>query len=261
MGDTWALRWIHSDDRGIGPAVVAGYARAKNGPWSAADEATRADFRALLVGVIATMALAGPVPPVVEGKQIIVSVHPSSRDDDFLWQRSLARGISAFIGGSKPDLPFGSYTVTTKGGTKGVVTPNAAFLWVEAVVVLGIVGIVAAYNYLIVSQDNELESLRIASDHKKQELAAELAAAAEVVEKHKIEEAKRGLSLPYSEGELAQMSSLDKAVERTTGWAPPPMKTTPDITGITEAIPGAIKQATPDTTLIFLALGALYLLK
>lgn len=228
-----------------------GIARAKAENWTTDDDSRR-DLRALLVAVLMAAAWLGPTkprrmvpqPPSPEYTDIIV--RPAERPDDKDWQDALTKGLTAFVLRNRPAPPelVGNTIITTRAGEAGLVTnalnTSAIGAWGAAAVV-GVAGVVGAVLYGWLSQKNEIAYVGLEADTKAKQTAAELATAAEVIERHKAREEREGRSLPYDQEELRFLDTLNASIESLTHWKAPPPKTLPPVGPIGEKVGGAVE--------------------
>jgi hypothetical protein len=243
MADPPVLRWLHRSEIPLGEAVASGMARAKSGFSGPLDTSSaRGEFRGFLVGMLHAMALAGSEPPRQQGEDTIITIRPSARTDDKEWQGAFLRGVSALATGGKArtvaELPKveGTKTYATKGGDAGEapIAPNpnvAAFAFWGFAAVVTCAGILSTLVYGLVSQTNELEYTKIATDQNQKQLVTLMSEARDVFTKHKEEEASKGTSIAYSQAELQYLEALNAGIKVTAEKAPKiePPKTLPPV--------------------------------
>lgn len=251
------LRWTHESGEtsslGLEHDIARAFARAKAENWATDDESRR-DLRALLVAVLMAAAWLGPTkprrmvpqPPSPEYTDIIL--RPAQREDDKDWQDALTKGLTAFVLRNRPAPPelVGNTIITTRAGEEGLVTNalnTSAFGAWGAAAVVGVAGVVGAVLYGWLSQKNEIAYVGLEADTKAKQTAAELATAAEVIERHKAREEREGRSLPYDQEELRFLDTLNASIETLTHWKAPPPKTLPNVTEVSKGIGNAIDNA------------------
>lgn len=251
-----AVRWYHSDPRGMSAAMTDAFARARRGEWST-DDASLADYRALVLGALGTSANLGPRPvsrPAEDGSAVI-SLARADRPDRRAWQDALGFGALTLIAGpdkGDPQKFFGrvrvdDMTIWTEGGipAHGRLATDAALAWVAAFAIAGLwlagVGLVAHATAWMHAQDVELANNELATSHKQQALAASLAAATEVVDRHLQREAETQATIPWDPQELRLFDSLMANVREASGWTPPPLETVKSGNGLVDAFGRAVR--------------------
>lgn len=257
------LTWIHSDPRTLPVAIEAGLSRAQTGPWTD-DAAAQADFRGLLLGACFMLAELGPTRPGLVNGSVSLTIASATRADDLDWQTALGRAVGALALKQQAPIPTGSVTYTTKAGDPGV-EPLATGQWwayaIAATAVVACTGILAHYLAQIVSQENEIKAVKLATDGNQAQLASALATATQTLQAHKDAEEKAGASLPYDQKENQLLDTLNAAIEKSAGWKAPPLKSIPDPDIIPKGIAGATDKI-GDAALVLAALvGASFLLK
>lgn len=246
------LTWIHSDPRGLEPAMRDAFARAQGRAWRD-DEASVADLRALLVYVLSTAGELGPNPPrtvqLASGAvwSIPVTAQPV-RDDHAGMAAGLLMGLFPLLGvrglHSSPKLGE-SVRVETQGGSlPSGPTPDRDFTGRDAaalpalayVAMIAVGGAVSTAMALYFSQTNELKASEIVSSESVQKHAATLASLSSLVDAHVQRERSEGRTIPWEGPELELFDMLRKSTLALSEVQSPDLKTLPDVQAISESV-------------------------
>lgn len=244
-----ALRWTHTDSRGIETAVNAGIARGKAGQFD--DPGAVADLRGLVVGAFALYDVLSRIIDVDTAKIMQIGVRsPDDFGDENRHELALcgpralmaAATLAAKIAPSTGENMFTS-AMTVDGGPPTDMTVHpvdgggtaVGFGWPAAVVV--IVGIAGAV-YLGERALDIYNAHALRDDNIKAMIAA-AAKAVEVAKNHAEVEATAGKPVPLNSAEVAVVSALNKQVETTAKanditLQPKPSSIFPDTTKIVD---------------------------
>ncbi len=123
------------------------------------------------------------------------------------------------------------------GETGFAISGTVAIVIIVAGLIAG--GLVYANN----AQNAEVRMRQIEADQKSTALRLQLAAAADIADKHHAKEKAAGSTLPYDVAEMRTLEALQGGIRDVTGWTPQPPVSIPDLSGVSRATAGAIKSA------------------
>lgn len=273
-----SITWTHTDTRGIVPATQAAYARAVGLHWTR-DDASVQDQRALVLYALIGSAALSAAPPLVENGALTVKtgVRAGSTDSQD-WQRALIWGVVYLLGVSKADIDAGRMNLSTKVRVEtedgalpsGPVEDTGVFPWIAAIAIVSATTALAGVIALWLSQRNEIDATKIASDERVAKHAAALAEASSIVDAHVQAEQAAGATLPWDTEQVKYLDALKSSIVELQKTPETDLKSVPDLKAVSGAVAGAVTDTgTAIKTAgaaagggfgIVLALGVLYLL-
>lgn len=221
------LTWIHSDPRGMANAENSAFLRAASMRWTP-DADSVADLRALVVSCFSNVSALGPTPPLVQDGSLVVYPNRSKGDTSAqAWQDAVMAGVAVLLGnpGTKYSLDS-SVRIQTQGGA----TPaplETGFPFLGAVVLVAVVGAIAAVVVDWLDQSNQIEAIKISTDAHVAEHAATLASANQIIDAHLSREHVSGQSIPWDAQELEQLERLRNSTRTLTEWKAPELRPGP----------------------------------
>ncbi len=265
------LQWTHYDSSGDLDAVARrGWVVAKARAWKQTPE-HQAMFRAWLLSILAQVADLGPSPvressgegAVGMARTFVIepTLSPDPARSD--WQRMLTYGIAALVPGFRtttsggkvswtgPSIPDGKVVhIVTHDGDPPQVVDTAQIGVVEGFVVVGVALALGAAVAWIASQVAEVTATALATDANKQKLVASMTTSAELVEAHRAAELQAGHDLPYDDQEIALLQSLRESIKAAASWEPPPLRSVPNVRGVTDAAADATRKVGEATSYV-----------
>ncbi|HMG13314.1 MAG TPA: hypothetical protein VK571_09070 [Gemmatimonadaceae bacterium] len=244
------ITWVHTDTRGIQAATAAAYARAVQGRWTR-DEDSVQDQRALVLYACMSSAALSPAPPALENNAVIVrpgtrASSPDAQD----WQTTLIWGVVYLLGVSKQDIDAGRMNLTARakvetedGAMPAGPYPDTGFPFLAVVAIVSATTALAGVLALWLSQRNEIDATRIASDERVQKHAQALAEASSVVDAHIQAEKASGQTLPWDTEQVKYLDELKSSIRELAKTPDPPMKSVPDLGAVSGAVAGAVTDA------------------
>src|SRR6185436_4965115 len=242
------ITWIHTDTRGLQAATSAAYARAVQKRWTRDDDSVQ-DQRALVIYALMASAAMSPAPPVVENNALMIRTGTRAASTDSQdWQRALVWGVVYLLGVSQQDVASGRMNLTArvKVETEDGATPSGPypdtgiFPWFAVVAVVSATTALAGVLTLWLSQRNEIEATKIASDERVQKHAAALAEATSVVDAHLQAERAAGQTLPWEAEQVKYLDTLKASIAELAKTPDAPLKSVPDLAAVSHAAAGAV---------------------
>lgn len=266
----------HDTSGNLHDVAVRAFAVAKSQDWPAdVDEGNRL-FRAWLLTQLATMANLGPRPVglVLEGDhrydvisselgpggRYEIDVRPSERADNLEMQVAIATGLAGIVASMNATvadpkgiaflrsrlIPDGQLVrIKTDDGGPAVILPQVGGAGlaqtgqigvVEGVVIVAVVGIIAATVGWISSQIAEVTSVGLQQHGKTTQAVAAMTDATEMLEKHQADEQAAGHDMSYDAEQIELLKTLRETIKGTTGWTAPDLKSVPDVKGAVDKI-------------------------
>jgi hypothetical protein len=274
---TGGITWIHTDTRGIQAATAAAYARAVQHRWTR-DEDSVQDQRALVLYALMACTALSPDPPVLENGSVAVRMGTrASSTDSQDWQRALVWGVVYLLGVTKADIDAGRMNLSVRvrvetedGALPAGPTADTGFPFLAVVAIVTATTALAGVISLWLSQRNEIDGTKIASDERVQKHAQALAEASSVVDAHVQAEKAAGQTLPWDTEQVKYLDTLKSTILELGKTPDAPLKSVPDLGAVSGAVAGAVTDVGSGVKTaaavggggfgLVLALGALYLL-
>jgi hypothetical protein len=203
-------------------------------PQPSTDNAAAFDFQQQMAYAIGALAWAGQGKTGGDPSSFMLTTDVTIATKDGDPPRILSPG-------APPPTPSRTFTIPSLGDVP-VLTARLdtgiipAIPIVTGIVIVSCVAILAAAGAWITSQGSEVAAVAVQQKGKTTVAVQAITSAAELVEAHQQREQQEGRSIPYDQGELELLKTLQGTIAQTSGWQAPPLRSVPDVRGASTAI-------------------------